>query len=292
MFKLFQKFARKLGEKIRTLFSGPIDAGTLDRLEELLYEADLGAVTAQELVGKATPLLRQNPTPEDLIALLKKEILTLLGPTPASPLLAHPHVILLVGANGSGKTTTLAKLARYYHAQHKRVLIAACDTYRAAAVEQLDTWASRTGVDIVRGKTGSDPSGVAFDAITAARARNTDILLVDTAGRLQNKTDLMHELAKIRRILSTQLPHSPHETLLVLDATIGQNALDQARIFHQFTPLTGIVLTKLDGTAKGGIAVAIRRESGIPIQWVGTGESAEDLAPFDPHSYTDSLLSF
>ena len=191
---------------------------------------------------------------------------------------------------GSGKTTSLAKLATHYRNQGKTVLIAAGDTFRAAAVEQLETWARKGDIPLVKSQPNSDPSAVAFDAIAAAKARNLDLVLIDTAGRLQTKTDLMQELAKIRRVCQKQIPDAPHETLLVIDATIGQNALDQAKTFHQFTPITGIVLTKLDSSAKGGIALAIQKELKIPILWVGVGESETDLAPFDADSYLNALL--
>ena len=234
---------------------------------------------------------KTNPDPASFLDVIRQRLLDVLGPqTPIPPISSSPHVVLVVGINGSGKTTTLAKLAYYYHSLGKRVLVAAADTFRAAAVEQLETWARRIGVDIVKSQSNSDPSSVAFDAIAAAKARGIDVVLIDTAGRLQTKTDLMQELAKVRRICQKQLPDAPHETLLILDATVGQNALDQARIFHQFTPITGIILTKLDGSAKGGIAVAIRKELKIPILWVGLGEKEDDLVPFDPEHYVNALL--
>jgi fused signal recognition particle receptor len=203
---------------------------------------------------------------------------------------ASPHVILIVGVNGSGKTTSIAKLAHYYRAEGKSVLIAAGDTFRAAAIEQLETWGQRVGVPVIKSKPNGDPSAVAFDAIASAKAKSIDIVLIDTAGRLQTKTDLMQELAKVRRVCQKQIPDAPHETLLILDATVGQNALDAARVFHQFTPITGIVLTKLDGSAKGGIAVAIQKELKIPIRWIGLGEKESDLAFFDVEHYINALL--
>ncbi|MBM3184589.1 MAG: signal recognition particle-docking protein FtsY, partial [Chlamydiae bacterium] len=178
----------------------------------------------------------------------------------------------------------------YYQKQGKSVLIAAADTFRAAAVEQLETWAKKMGVPLIKSQLNGDPSAIAFDAIASAKAKSIDIVLIDTAGRLQNKEDLMQELAKVRRVCQKQISTSPHETLLILDATMGQNALDAARTFHQFTPITGIVLTKLDGSAKGGIAIAIQKELSLPIQWVGLGEKEDDLAPFDPKSYIDALF--
>ncbi len=290
MFGFFKKILSPFGKKIRALFSKAPDDAAFDHLEQLFYEADLGAATSAELVDKIKALYRKNPSiqSDEILAFVKQELLKGMIP----PHTAHhaPHVILLVGVNGSGKTTTLAKLASHYRAQGKKVLVAAGDTFRAAAVEQLETWAKRVGVDLVKSQPNSDPSGVAFDALAAAKARAIDIVLIDTAGRLQTKTDLMHELAKVRRVCQKQIPTAPHETLLVVDATIGQNAIDQAKTFHQFTPITGIVLTKLDGSAKGGIAISIQKQLNIPIQWVGTGEGAQDLEPFDPETYVDALL--
>ncbi|HEX5034424.1 MAG TPA: signal recognition particle-docking protein FtsY, partial [bacterium] len=274
--------------KLRTLFAKPLDDAALEKLEQLLIEADLGAATAAELTETVRKLSKHH-SPEELLPLLKTHLLSLFPPTAPIPL-ASPHVILLVGINGSGKTTTLAKLASHFRSQGKNVLIGAADTFRAAAVEQLELWAKKLDIPIVKSKPGSDPAAVAFDAITAARARHSDIVLIDTAGRLQTKTDLMHELAKVRKTCQKLLPDAPHETLLVCDATLGQNSLDQAKIFHHFTPLTGIILTKLDGSAKGGIAIALQKELAIPIRWIGLGESENDLAPFDPNSYLDGLL--
>ncbi len=278
-----------LGQKIKTLFSRDVDEASYAHLEQLLYEADLGPAVAADMVEKIRSHLRKNPDPETILPLLKSELLKIFSP-PEPIALRSPHVIVMVGVNGSGKTTSLAKLASHYRKLGKKVLIAAGDTFRAAAVEQLEAWAKRIGVDLIKSQSHSDPSAVAFDAISAAKSRNVDIVLIDTAGRLQNKTDLMQELAKLRRICQKQIPDSPHETLLVLDATVGQNAIDQARIFHQFTNLTGIVLTKLDGSAKGGIAIPIQKELKIPILWVGLGEGEEDLVPFNVNEYLDALL--
>jgi fused signal recognition particle receptor len=290
MFGFFKKILSPFAKKIRALFSKAPDEAAFDHLEQIFYEADLGAAAAAELVDKIRALYRKNPEiqTDEILAFVKKELLQDL--ISHHPTYSSPHVILLVGVNGSGKTTTLAKLAAYYAKQGKKVLVAAGDTFRAAAIEQLEAWAKRIGVDLIKSQPNSDPSGVAFDALAAAKARGIDIVLIDTAGRLQTKTDLMHELAKVRRVCQKQIPTAPHETLLVVDATIGQNAIDQAKTFHQFTPITGIVLTKLDGSAKGGIAIAIQKELHIPIQWVGTGEGAQDLEPFDPETYVDALL--
>lgn len=288
MFGFFKKLFSPLSKKIRALFSRTPDDASFEHLEQIFYEADLGATTSAELVEKIRIFSRKHPDTDQILAFVKEELLKVFS-SPAVEL-RSPHVILLVGVNGSGKTTTLAKLAAYYAKQKKKVLVVAGDTFRAAAIEQLETWAKRLGVDVIKSQPNSDPSGVAFDALAAAKARGIDIVLIDTAGRLQTKTDLMHELAKVRRVCQKQIPDAPHETLLVLDATVGQNALDQARTFHQFTPITGIVLTKLDGSAKGGIAVAIQKQLQIPIRWVGTGEGADDLAPFEAEAYIDALL--
>lgn len=292
IFSPFSKIRSALGAKIRSLFSKKPDDSAFESLEELLYEADLGPALAIELVEKVKQYSKKNPdfTSEDCISLLHKELLSLFPQSTPPSLASSPHVILLVGVNGSGKTTSLAKLAYLYQSQGKKVLIAAGDTFRAAAVEQLEIWAKRVHVPIIKSQRHADPSGLAFDAMAAAKARSMDIVLIDTAGRLQTKADLMQELAKVRRVCQKQIPEAPHEILLAIDATVGQNALDQARSFNEVTPLTGIVLTKLDGSAKGGIAAAIQKELKIPIQWVGTGEAEEDFAPFDPKSYVDALL--
>ena len=285
----FTKIKSKLGEKIRSLFSKEIDEAAYAHLEQLLYEADLGPSIAGELTENLKKHLQKEPNQETILPFLKTQLLQFF--VKEEPIqIQSPHVILMIGVNGSGKTTSVAKLASFYKKQGKKVLIAAGDTFRAAAVEQLDTWAKKVNVEIIKSKAGSDPASLAFDALSAAKARGVDIVLIDTAGRLQNKTDLMQELAKIRRICQKQIEGSPHETLLVLDGTVGQNALDQARTFHQFTPITGIILTKLDGSAKGGIAVPIQRELHLPILWIGLGETEEDLIPFNPSHYLDALL--
>ncbi|CRX39150.1 signal recognition particle-docking protein FtsY [Estrella lausannensis] len=285
-----------LGLKLRELFGKPISEETLDEIEKVLYEADIGP----SLAGSLTELVRKehirNPqaTPDDYLNLIKKAVTALLGASSSSfkesadPTL--PTVILVVGINGSGKTTTIAKLSHYLKSQGKTVMLGACDTFRAAAQEQLDIWAERTGVSIVKGKPGSDPAAVAFDAYQAAKSRGCQYLIIDTAGRLQNKTHLMQELEKIKRILGKNAAEAPHETLLVIDANLGQNGIDQARVFHQFTPLTGIVLTKLDGSAKGGIVLAARQEIGVPVKFIGVGEGMDDLKPFDPESFAEALL--
>jgi fused signal recognition particle receptor len=199
-------------------------------------------------------------------------------------------VILVVGVNGSGKTTSIAKLAKNSKEAGQKVIVAAGDTFRAGAIDQLTHWADKIGVEIVKSKAGGDPSGVAYDALSAASARGADVVIIDTAGRLQNKTDLMHELEKIRRVCTKHIASAPHQTLLVLDATTGQNAIDQAEVFHKFTPLTGLILTKLDGSAKGGVVLAIYKKLSIPVQWIGVGEGENDLMPFDPKEYVEALF--
>ncbi|NNM43936.1 MAG: signal recognition particle-docking protein FtsY [Chlamydiae bacterium] len=285
-----------LGKKIKNLFSKPWEEGSFDELEKILYEADLGAGCAGEFTEHMRKFLKKNPSAssEQIIESLQQNALTILeAPSravPTTPAGSDPLVILVVGVNGSGKTTTIAKLAKLLQSQNKKVLLAAGDTFRAAAIEQLTTWAERCGVEIVKSLPKSDPSAVAFDAITAAKARGIDVVLIDTAGRLQNKTDLMQELDKIKRVCSKVVPNSPHEVFLVLDANTGQNSIDQAQTFHQFTPLTGIILTKLDGSAKGGIVLAIYKQMGIPVRYVGIGEKAEDLMVFDPKTYVQALF--
>jgi len=287
----FSRLGSTLGQKIRSLFSSGKTEETFEELEKLLYEADLGAEMAASLVGEVRTYVRKAPhaTSEEILTLVKERLLALFSEKSAKEH-AFPHVILVVGVNGSGKTTSLAKLAEKYVSQGKKVLIGAADTFRAAAIDQLEVWAKRIGADLIKAQPKSDPSAVAFDTLQAAIARKMEIVLIDTAGRLQNKTDLMQELSKIRRVMQKLLPDAPHETLLVLDATIGQNALDQAKTFHQFTPITGIILTKLDGTAKGGIAAAIQKQLSIPILWAGLGEKAEDLVPFDAKEYVEALF--
>jgi fused signal recognition particle receptor len=292
----FSKMKSLLGQKIKELFARGVQEDSFDELERIFYEADLGASVSADLVEKIRQFSRKNQqlNSEEILAFVRKELLILFAsPTPSIPphSATAPHVILIVGVNGSGKTTSVAKLASHYRSEGKKVLIAAGDTFRAAAIEQLETWANRINVDLVKAQPKSDPSSVAFDAIQAAKSRKTDVVLIDTAGRLQTKTDLMHELAKVRKVCQKQIAEAPHETLLVLDATVGQNALDQARTFHQFTPITGIVLTKLDGTAKGGIILAIKQQLNIPILWIGTGEGANDLAPFNAEDFVTALLA-
>ncbi len=285
-----------LGPKIASLLGKPWDDETFEQLEQILYEADLGSACVNSFVSYLQKELRLKPTQDIriILELLQKKSLEILSTPPECkptlPSHEEPLVILIVGINGSGKTTSLAKLALAYQKEGKKVLVGAGDTFRAAAIDQLNMWAEKLNIDIVSSKPGADPSSVAFDAIAAAKARKADVVLLDTAGRLQNKTDLMLELEKIRKTCKKIYPQAPHETLLVLDATHGQNALDQARTFHRYVPLTGIILTKLDGSAKGGIILSLYEEMKVPIRWIGVGEKAEDLLPFDPASYVDALL--
>ncbi|NGX58209.1 MAG: Signal recognition particle receptor FtsY [Chlamydiae bacterium] len=286
----------KLTHRIKNLFQNKIDPETIDGLEQVLYEADLGVQTAQQLTESLQEKFRQNPsmTPDDLIEYLKEQLLKILEETPApdlrEPQSSEPLVILIVGVNGNGKTTSVAKIAKRLKDSGKKVLVAATDTFRAAGIEQLVTWAQRLDVDVVKGLPKSDPAAVAFDALSAAKARNADVILIDTAGRLHTKIPLMQELEKIKRTCNKVIDGSPHETWLVLDATTGQNAIDQAKIFNQFTPLTGLILTKLDGSAKGGIVFKIHQELKIPLRFIGIGEGAEDLLPFDPQSFVSALF--
>lgn len=283
-----------LGTKIRSLFSGKIDEQTLDQLEQTLYEADFGVKTASELTKRIRELHLQNPTykTQDYVDALKLELVKILNSCPSAHSVTTelPQVILIVGVNGNGKTTSVAKLANLMVQNGHKVLVGAADTFRAAAIEQLEIWAKRLNIDIVKGAPKSDPAAVVFDAVSAAKARQCDVVILDTAGRLHTKTNLMQELEKMRRSCKKVAPHAPHETYLVLDATTGQNAIDQAKQFHHFTPLTGIILTKLDGTAKGGIVIAIQRELGIPVKFIGTGEQIDDLEPFDPEQFVNNLF--
>ncbi len=286
-----------LSSRIKALFGKPWNDETFDQLEQILFEADLGTQCATSFVDHLRSRLRTSPTNDigEILKIFHDHALSILNTSttvaPKTPSPGEPYVFLIVGVNGSGKTTSIAKLAKHFQKEGKKVLLAAGDTFRAAAIEQLATWADRLKIDIVKSAPGSDPSAVAFDALTAAKARGFDVVFIDTAGRLQNKADLMKELEKIRRVLGKVVPSAPHETLLVLDATTGQNAVDQALVFNEVTPLNGIVLAKLDGSAKGGIVLSIYQQLGIPVRWVGTGEKADDLEPFDPAAYADSLFS-
>lgn len=284
MFKFF-------GKKVRELFKKKMNEELLDQLEELFYQADLGVATSAELTELARSLYKKESSGEAILAQIKEALLKQLLTIPAqSSASSSPYVVLVVGVNGNGKTTTVAKLAHHYQNEGKKVLIAAADTFRAAAIDQLERWAEKTGSELVKGLPGSDPAAIVFDAIEAAKSRKCDVVLVDTAGRLHTKTDLMKELEKIGRVCGKAMSGSPHETLLVLDATIGQNGVDQANVFHKFTPLTGLVLTKLDGSAKGGTAIAIQKQLQLPIRYIGTGETLEALSPFNPCKFINELF--
>jgi len=272
-----------------------IDQAFLDDLEDILLKADIGVAKSEEIVAELKRRYKAGEVApgQELLAFLKQSLRTELA-SPAAEELAWapsgPTVVLIVGVNGAGKTTTIAKLAKRFKDQGRSVLIAAGDTYRAAAIEQLSIWADRVGVEIVKTHTGADAAAVAYDAVAAAQARGMDVVLIDTAGRLHNKEHLMRELEKIRRVIQKCVPTAPHETLLVLDATAGQNAVQQAKVFGQAMGVTGLVLTKLDGTAKGGVAITIRRELGLPVRYIGVGENMDDLQPFDPDAYIAAIF--
>jgi fused signal recognition particle receptor len=277
-------------------FNKEIDRGTLDDLEGILLGADLGNATTQQVLGKLREKAdrKQIKNVDELKRLMKEELLAIINSANTPPVEKEegtPEVILVVGVNGTGKTTTIGKLAQALRSDGKTVLLCAADTFRAAAIEQLEIWGDRTGVEVISTKPGGDPAAVLFDALQAASARHTDYVIVDTAGRLHTKTNLMAELEKMRRTAQRIIPGAPHETLLVLDATTGQNGLQQARLFTESTAVTGIVLTKLDGTAKGGVVVAICRELGLPVRYVGVGEKAGDLLRFNPKDFVDSLFA-
>jgi len=271
-----------------------IDENLMEELEEVMILADLGVDTTRGIIDSVREKVKRNElTDADLLKKeIKEQIRAILknmdGELRGGDSLA---VYLIIGVNGTGKTTTIGKLSARLRADGKKVLLAAGDTFRAAAAEQLVLWGERTGADVIRHKSGADPGAVVFDAIAAARAREAEVLLVDTAGRLHTKTNLMEELKKINRVIERELPGEPREVLLVLDATTGQNALSQAKLFNQAIGVTGIVLTKLDGTAKGGIVVAISSELGIPVKMIGVGEQVDDLQPFDPDEYVDALFA-
>jgi fused signal recognition particle receptor len=267
----------------------PIDVETVEALEELLISADVGLPATEAVVTAVRSRARHGESLRDLV---KEEIRRIFDSVeaPPAPDGQHPHVTLIVGVNGTGKTTTIGKLANLLKASGKTPLVCAADTFRAAAVEQLEIWASRAGVDIVRASEGSDPAAVVFDAIQSGKARGRDPILIDTAGRLHTRVNLMNELDKIRRVAARAAEGAPHEVLLVLDATVGQNGLQQAREFTSVAGVTGIVLTKLDGTAKGGVAVSIANDLKLPIRYVGIGEGIDDLIPFSAQDYVDALF--
>lgn len=293
------KTRTQIVSKVEDLVSGEkkIDPEMLAKLENALLAADLGPRTTHQILEAVRQRLERHTlnNASELRAELKNQLLHVLRtiPSPNGKAVAtapRPHVIFVVGVNGTGKTTTIGKLAHRLRASGKKVVLAAGDTFRAAAIEQLAVWATRTGSEIVKTKSGGDPAAVVYDALASARARDADVVIVDTAGRLHTKSNLMAELEKMKRTATKVVPGAPHEVLLVMDATTGQNGLSQAREFTATAGVTGIVLTKLDGTAKGGIVVAITRELGLPVQYVGTGESVEDLVPFDAETFVSSLF--
>jgi len=265
----------------------PIDVDTLDALEELLIGADLGVAATDRILNAVSARARHGESLRDLV---REEILTIFKDAQRAVPPGEPHVTLIVGVNGTGKTTTVGKLASLARSQGQKPLICAADTFRAAAVDQLQIWAQRAEVEIIRAKEGSDPAAVVFDAVSAGKARNRSPILVDTAGRLHTRVNLMQELEKIRRVAAREVSGAPHEVLIVLDATVGQNGLVQAKQFMDASGVNGVVLTKLDGTAKGGIAVAIANDLKLPIRYVGVGETIDDLIPFSPDEYVTALF--
>ena len=271
-----------------------IDEALLEELEEILITSDIGVKTSQHLIRDVTVKVTRKELEDgdQLKANLQEQIFQILNQQEKLLDLtkARPFVIMVVGVNGTGKTTTISKMAQKFKAQGKSVLLAAADTFRAAAIEQLEIWGQRIGCEVIKQRQGSDPAAVVFDALQAARSRGSDVVLVDTAGRLHTKVNLMEELKKIKRIMTREIPGAPHEILLVLDATTGQNALAQARKFHQALEITGIVLTKLDGTAKGGILIGISNELKIPLRYIGIGEKAEDLREFNARDFVEALF--
>jgi len=271
------------------------DETSIADMEESLIAADVGVKATQELMET---LRRRAPSGagdpgEEMSRTLQAALVDMLRRSAAPqsvPLSSRPWVVIFLGVNGVGKTTTIGKLAAQYRSTGKKVLLVAADTFRAAAIEQLDAWGQRAGVDVIKHRAGADPSAVVYDGIQAAKSRGVDVLLIDTAGRLHTKVHLIEELKKIRRVISREQPDAPHETLLVLDATTGQNGLQQARVFKEATDITGIVLTKLDGTAKGGVIIGIQTELGVPVKYIGIGEEVEDLQPFDPTRFVQALF--
>lgn len=270
-----------------------IDDDFLDDLEAVMLTGDLGVRTTEYLMKE----IRRGVTEGiinntgDVMPFMEARIAEMLGAQEEELTLHNPEVILVVGVNGVGKTTTIAKLAHYYKEEGKSVILAAADTFRAAASEQLTIWAERAGVPIVKHKEGADPAAVVFDALASAKAKQADVVIIDTAGRLHTKTNLMEELKKIGRVADKQVPGAPHQTLLVLDGTTGQNAVSQAKLFGQAVPVNGIVVTKLDGTAKGGVVISIKEELGVPVRWIGVGEGMDDLRPFNAKDFTNALFT-
>lgn len=291
-----QKTRKNFTERIEVLvgMSAEIDDDFLDELEMILLSADVGAKTTEKLIEAVRQAARKKEIKgtEEVVPFLKKYLTQMLTEEgQRTRISGTPTVILVVGVNGVGKTTTIGKLANYFHLLNYKVMIAAADTFRAAASEQLEIWGKRAGCDVIKHAEGADPAAVVFDAMKAAIARKADILFIDTAGRLHNKANLMNELEKIHRVIKREIPDAPHETFLVLDATTGQNAITQAKVFTETANVTGVVLTKLDGTAKGGVVIAIREELGLPVKWIGVGEGIMDFRPFEPEKFVDALFN-
>lgn len=287
-FSFFQKIGRALAGRSR------VDDDTLDAIEEALVESDMGVDTTLKVIDNLEERVDRDKymSQDELRGMLREEISKLIPDTPSgAELKGHPHIILVVGVNGVGKTTTIGKLANFWRRQGKKVLLGAADTFRAAAVDQLDIWAERAGVGIVKQQMGSDPAAVAYDTAKSAIARGSDVVLIDTAGRLHNRVDLMNELTKIRNSVRKVVPDGPHEVLLVLDASTGQNAFAQAKEFARATDITGLVVTKLDGTAKGGVVVGVSDQFGIPVRFIGVGEKIDDIKPFDKDSFVAALFN-
>ncbi len=281
-----------LSKRLQQLFSKKLDAETLQEIEQVLFEADLGVSIIQQLMGHLELYSKKEHSPQELLSLIEQELLAQMGDLDHSFALHNntPLVTLIVGANGQGKTTSIAKLSHLLKKDNKTVILAGADTFRAGAQEQLGIWADRLKVELVKGAYSADPAAVAFDGVTAAYSRGADVLLIDTAGRLENKSHLMKELEKIRKSCTKARPGTPHETLLVLDATLGQNSLEVAKAFQQATPLTGLILTKLDGSARGGSVIAIQKSLKVPVKFICTGETIEDIQPFEPKTFVHSLL--
>ena len=285
----FQKLTRAVAGKSR------VDDDTLDNIEEALIESDMGVDTTLKIIDNLEERVAKDKMMsfDELVGYLRDEIGKLLDVEGAGPMVMDrkPYVILVVGVNGVGKTTTIGKLAHMFKSQGKKVMLGAADTFRAAAVDQLDIWAQRAGVDIVKQKMGADPASVAFDTVKSAVAKGADVVLIDTAGRLHNRTDLMNELSKIRNVCGKAFPGAPDEVMLILDASTGQNAFQQAREFSRATTVTSMVVTKLDGTAKGGVVVGLTDSFGTPVRFIGTGEGIDDLKPFDRSEFVESLFN-
>ena len=289
--KTRENFTDRIGDLVG--LSASIDDDFLDELEMILLAGDVGVKTTNKLIGavRTAAKNRTNKNTQEVLPFLKKTVADLLHDDGQRMRIAtRPTVVLVVGVNGVGKTTTIGKLANYYHLFNYKVMLAAGDTFRAAAAEQLKIWGQRAQCEVIAHEEGADPAAVVFDAMKAAVARKVDLLFIDTAGRLHNKANLMNELGKIDRIIKREIPEAPQETLLVLDATTGQNAITQAKVFLETAHVTGVVLTKLDGTAKGGVVIAIKEELGLPVKWIGIGEGQMDFRPFEPEKFVDALF--